>query len=318
MKSTEQSQGGSVSYLRGNNNYNKFTASYNTGLINNKFGMTVLFTHWQGDGWAEGTKGQGQNYFISMGYKASDKHDFNFLITGAPQWHDQNFNKRIRDHYQSGDFNIRFNNNFGYLNGEYFSLRRNYYHKPVANLNWEWDLGEKSSLSTVLYGSWGRGGGSGDIGNRDNRFYTSDGYLDWDAVYAANVAAAGDKEWVVRNSVNNHSWYGIVSNFETVISPEVTLSLGADLRSYRGSHFRELRDLMGAPAYTQRANARFGVREVTATFKANPWSSTQEFSVSWNIQRKDFLDMCREPSPTRVMCDLSSLMKPSRTKNLKK
>lgn len=278
MKPTELKQGGNVSYLLGNDQYNKVTASYNTGLINDKFGVSVLLTHWQGNGWADGTKGQGQNYFVSAGYKPNSRNTFNFLLTGAPQYHDQNFNKRISDHFQDGEFNIKFNNNYGFLDGEYYSLRRNFYHKPVANLNWDFAINDKSSLSTVLYASWGRGGGSGDIGNRNNRFYTEEGLIDWDAVQAANIEDAGEEEWVVRNSVNNHSWYGLVSKYETNLSDALNLSVGADLRTYRGSHFRELRDLMGAPAYTQRANARFGEREVTATFEANPWAALSNFA----------------------------------------
>ncbi len=275
MKSTEQKQGGSVSYLLGNDQYNKITASYNTGLINNKFGMTVLLTHWQGNGWAEGTKGQGQNYFISAGFQPDDKrHSFNFLLTGAPQWHDQNFNKRISDHFQSGEFNIKFNSNFGDRNGEYQTLRRNFYHKPVANLNWEFKVNEKSSLSTVLYASWGRGGGTGDRGSRNNRFFTDDGYLDFTQIEAANRADAGSEEWIIRASVNNHNWVGAVSKFETDLSEELNFSVGADLRRYHGSHFRQVADLLGAPSYTARERARpFPQREITATFSADPWAA---------------------------------------------
>lgn len=279
MKSTEQKQGGSVSYLLGNDQYNKITASYNTGLINNKFGVTVLLTHWQGNGWAEGTRGQGQNYFISAGFQPDDKrHSFNFLLTGAPQWHDQNFNKRISDHFQSGDFNIKFNSNFGDRNGEYQTLRRNFYHKPVANLNWEFKVNEKSSLSTVLYASWGRGGGTGDRGSRNNRFFTDDGYLDFTRIEAENRADAGAEEWIIRASVNNHNWVGAVTKYETDLSDELNFSLGADLRRYHGTHFRQLADLLGAPSYTARERARYPQREITATFKPNPWSALSNFA----------------------------------------
>ena len=275
MKSTEQKQGGSVSYLLGNDQYNKITASYNTGLINDKFGMTVLFTHWQGNGWAEGTKGQGQNYFISAGFQPDDKrHSFNFLLTGAPQWHDQNFNKRISDHFRSGDFNIKFNSNFGDRNGEYQTLRRNFYHKPVANLNWEFKVNEKSSLSTVLYASWGRGGGTGDRGSRNNRFFTDDGYLDFTQIEAANIADAGSEEWIIRASVNNHNWVGAVTKYESDLSEDLNFSIGADLRRYHGSHFRQVADLLGAPGYTARARNRpYPQRDITNTFKASPWSA---------------------------------------------
>jgi len=274
MKSTEQQQGGSVSYLLGNDQYNKITASYNTGLINDKFGMTVLLTHWQGNGWAEGTRGQGQNYFISAGFQPDDKrHSFNFLLTGAPQWHDQNFNKRISDHFQSGEFNIKFNSNFGDRNGEYQTLRRNFYHKPVANLNWEYKMNDRSSLSTVLYASWGRGGGTGDRGSRNNRFFTDDGYLDFTRIEAANIADAGSEEWIIRASVNNHNWVGSVTKYESQLSDDLNFSLGADLRRYHGSHFRQVADLLGAPAYTARERARYPQREITNTFSADPWAA---------------------------------------------
>ncbi len=281
MKSTGRNPAGSVRFLVGNDNYFKTTFSFDSGM-KGKWGISGLLTHWQGDGWAEGTKGQGQNYFISVGFKPNDRHNLNFLVTGAPQWHDQNYTKRLSSYYNNPDkpdeLNEKFNSNYGYLANEYYSLRRNYYHKPVANLNWDFKINERSSFSTVLYGSWGRGGGSGDIGNRNNRFYTEDGYIDWDAVHAANVTDAGDEEWVLRNSVNNHAWYGAVLNYNTRFSDFWDFSIGADFRTYHGSHFRELRSLMGAPAYTQRANARFGEREVTNTFKANPWKALTDYA----------------------------------------
>lgn len=286
MRPTAQAQGGSVSYLRGNDNYNKATLMYNTGMSEGGFGMTFLLTHWQGDGWAEGTKGQGQNYFISAGYEPNDKHQFNFLLTGAPQWHDQNFTKRISDHYQSGEFNIKFNGNYGFLNGEYLTERRNYYHKPVANINWEWSLNDNTSLSTVLYASWGRGGGSGGIGNFGNRPSTDDGYIDWDGTLAANTATINEPDYeqgrgvyVLRNSVNNHQWFGVVTNLEKTLSDNVTLSVGADLRRYTGSHFREVRDFLGADGYAQSGRARFpDGYVVTEAFEANPWKAINSFA----------------------------------------
>ena len=39
-------------------------------------------------------------------------------------------------------------------------MRRNFYHKPVMHLlNWDWNINDALKLSTVVYGSWGRGGG---------------------------------------------------------------------------------------------------------------------------------------------------------------
>ena len=279
MKPTAQKRGGSVQYTLGNDAYNKVTASYNTGMINDKFGVTALLTHWQGNGWAEGTKGQGQNYFLSMGYKPNNKNNITFLITGAPQWHDQNFNSRISDHFDDdGNFNIKHNGNWGTLDGEYKTSRRNYYHKPVANLNWDMRINDKSTFSTVLYGSWGRGGGTGGIGNSSNRKFTDDGQWDFDAIVAANEAshAAGGNgdEYVLRASVNNHSWYGAVATYENQITDQINFSIGGDVRNYNGTHFRQVANLLGAPSYSQFGTARFpDGREITNTFDPNPWSA---------------------------------------------
>ena len=79
-------------------------------------------------------------------YKPNEKHAFNFLLTGAPQLHGQKWS-------QSRDIiaaDPKFNQHWGYYEGEITSERQNYYHKPVLNLNWDWTMGENSDLSTVL------------------------------------------------------------------------------------------------------------------------------------------------------------------------
>mgnify|MGYP003327364156 FL=1 len=102
-KTTDRSEGGFVRMLGGNDSYFKTTAAYNTGVNDKGWAFSFLMDHWQGHRkYAEGTAGQGQNYFFSVGYKASEKSAFNFLITGAPQWHDQNFSKSLESYDQYG------------------------------------------------------------------------------------------------------------------------------------------------------------------------------------------------------------------------
>ena len=42
---------------------------------------TVLLSRWAGNGYIQGTAGEGYTWFISTGYKASEKHQFNFTAT---------------------------------------------------------------------------------------------------------------------------------------------------------------------------------------------------------------------------------------------
>lgn len=272
MKTTDAQQGGWAKLTYGNDNFIKGTVAYNTGLMNGKFGVSALLTHWQGDGWADGTKGQGQSYFLSMGYLANESHSFNFLLTGAPQWHDQNFTKRISQFEdENGDLNLRYNSNWGTLDGEYMTERRNYYHKPVANMNWNWKMSESRSLSTTLYGSWGRGGGTGNLGSR---IRTDEGLVDFDAIQAKNdTIASGAASYILRASANNHAWYGVVSTYEHTINENLSFSFGADLRTYKGTHFRQVVDLLGADFWSDSGHIRYPNHQVSNTYAADPWAA---------------------------------------------
>ena len=290
MRSTTKSQGGFAYAGFANDNYLKTTFSYDTGENDNGWSTSMLLTHWQGDGYAEGTFGQGQTYFLSLGYKMNDKHNFNFLMTGAPQWHDQNFTKSIATYLDHGR---KYNNNYGYYGDRYLTERRNFYHKPVFNLNWDYTIDEKSSLSTVLYASTGNGGGTG---GRGNRIRTDEGYVDYDAIYAYNNSTSGaggaygaaEGGYVTRASMNMHNWFGLVTNYETELSDNLSFNVGADLRTYYGEHFRIVENLHGLTSWQENIRLRdqnnnhdtygtYGTYKyvvATESMGANPWDAT--------------------------------------------
>ncbi|SEH60009.1 Outer membrane receptor proteins, mostly Fe transport [Paenimyroides aquimaris] len=287
-KATEMNQGGFLKAGLGNDNYFKTTAGYSTGLLENGWGVTALLSHWQGDGYNDMTAGQGQNYFVSIGYKPNQKHNFNFLITGAPQWHDQNYAKPIAT-VKNDDGTVRtpgydlfgkkFNNNWGMLNGKAFNDRRNYYHKPVSNLNWDWKIDELSNLSTVIYASWGRGGGTGSAGAFAPVMQDGTGTKDYQSIYDANVLR-GESNSVVRASVNNHAWYGLVTNYNRDFNENLSFNVGFDLRSYHGDHFRQLTDLMGGTYFIDNTSTRLRDpnNEIRNTFSTNPWKVLSQFA----------------------------------------
>lgn len=297
-KTTAKEQGGYVYAGTANDSYLKTTVFYNTGKSENGFATSVMLSHWQGDGYNDGTKGLGQTYFISFGYTPNDTHNFNFLITGAPQWHDQNFNQNISTYLEKGR---KFNNNWGTYQGEYMTERRNFYHKPVANLNWDYKINDNSNLSTVLYASWGRGGGTG---GRGNTLRTSEGLVDYDAIYAQNsqvtdgaaVYFGSEDAYITRASMNLHSWYGLVSNFQTEITKNLNFNIGLDLRTYYGEHFRVVENFHGLTSWRENIRLRdqnnnhqtygsFGTYkfvETTKSLDANPWAA-----LTANFDQKD-------------------------------
>ena len=289
MRSTSKSEGGFAYAGFANDNYLKTTFSYDTGQKDNGWSTSMLLTHWQGDGYSEGTFGQGQTYFLSLGYKMNDKHNFNFLMTGAPQWHDQNFTKSIATYLEKGR---KYNNNYGYYGDRYLTERRNFYHKPVFNLNWDYTINDKSSLSTVLYASTGNGGGTG---GRGQRIRTDEGYIDYDAIYAYNNSTSGaggnyaaEGGYITRASMNMHNWFGLVSNYETELSDNLSFNVGADLRTYYGEHFRIVENFHGLTSWQENIRLRdqnnnhdtygtYGTYKyvvATESMGANPWDAT--------------------------------------------
>jgi len=287
MKSTERSKGGFARFLGGNDSYFKGTVSYDTGLNENGWSFSVLLDHWQAHRkWAQGTFGSGQTYFLSAGYKANESHTFNVLLTGAPQQHGQRFSQSLETLAE----NPKFNQHWGYtsdLNGTQYSSdikseRTNYYHKPVFNFNWDWNISEKSELTTVAYASWGRGGGTGDLGR--GRIRTADGQIDYYAIEQqaladnngiGNESGESSSSYVLRSSVNNHSWYGLVTNFNHEISENLNFNVGADIRLYRGDHFRQIADFYGLNGW---ANDRPDGAVVTESYDASPWASLFSFA----------------------------------------
>ena len=168
-KAAQKSQGGKLTQMIGNDGYTKTGVSYNTGVNEKGWASSFLISKWAGNGYINNTSGEGYTYFAAVGYAPEDSdHELNFTFLGSGQWHHQrDVWVSIRDYQNFGDEGIdtRWNSNGGTLNGEEFSMRRNFYNKPLATFNWDWEINDNLNLATSLYGSAGRGGGTGPRGN---------------------------------------------------------------------------------------------------------------------------------------------------------
>jgi len=211
-KSAEKQEGGSLTQMIGNDGYIKTTGAYNTGVNDKGWSSSYLLTKWSGNGYVYNTNGAGWTYFAAVGYTPEGSaHSLNLSLLGAGQWHHQrDVWVSIRDYENFGEEGIdqRWNTNGGTLNGEEFNMRRNFYNKPLATFNWDWKISDNIDLATSLYGSAGRGGGTGPRGrnydvlpfNEDltsffiedgkTDFRRADGTVDYDAIVADNRAGA--------------------------------------------------------------------------------------------------------------------------------
>ena len=262
-KAVDQKAGGFVKTVSGYNNYLKTSAYLSTGLMDNGFAASFLFGHWQGDGYHESSIGQGQTYFFSLGYKPNDNHILNLLLTGAPQWHGVGGEGKLSVYLEKDNSQVRPGTWMGILNEKIYPGGRNFYHKPLFNLSWDWKINSNSKLSTVLYGSQGRGG----FAYGEGKYYydAPGGRINFDKIITEN--ALGNSEGIVKSSINSHNWYGIISNFSSKIGENINYNIGIDGRTYNGIHFRTPTNFLGLKSY----------KGATKLISYDPWEAVFDF-----------------------------------------
>ncbi|SDI45412.1 Outer membrane receptor proteins, mostly Fe transport [Chryseobacterium taeanense] len=293
-KSADMKKGGVIRLGVGNNDYFKTSFAYNTGKSDKGWSSSFLMSRQAGSTYIENTDYESYAYYFALGWEPNKKHNFQFTLTSAPQWHNQRtYSSTIQNYINfnpdhDGTPYRQYNSDYGYYtdaNGNKVALanRANYYAKPVMMLNWDWTMNEKSKLSTVLYMSNGRGGGTGDIGRVGGKgitsFYDAEGHFNYDAIFAANQAvnlntASAGSTLIRRASVNSHNWYGILANFQHKINDNWNFSVGTDDRYYYGYHYQVASDLYGASGYKDSNNKNIGPKIVSKTYDYQ--------KLSWN------------------------------------
>ena len=284
----EMKAGGSAKLEAGSGSFFKATLTGHTGLINEKFAASASVVRKIGSGVVDKTWTDAWAYYLGMSYNINKNHRLEVYAVGAPQRHGQNLYKQNVAAYShelaneigadSAAANIfesprgrRYNENWNTVsesyNGEqswngktksrydkgFLAERENYFHKPVANLNWYAQWSDKISQFTTVYYSGGKGGGTGTYGKIQYDYdQEPTRIVDWDATIAKNqdpdyVAEKG--AGILRNSVNNQYTIGAISKVKVVFNDAWKMQVGLDWRTAQIDHFREVRDLLGATSY---------------------------------------------------------------------
>lgn len=244
---------------------------FTSGRLKGDWGITGAFSSRKSDGWVDGNYSNALFYFLRID-KEIGKHLITISGFGGPQEHGQRaFSTpiastdsklaaelgvpqtaidRLKPRIDRG---LQYSDAWGYLNGEVKSVRFNYYHKPQFSLRHSWRISDKTFLSNVSYLSIGNGGGT-NITSQPS--FDSLNQLDLTRVVQGNKGTFATTSNVIRASVNNHFWYGLLSTLRHEFSKKTTVSGGIDLRSYKGEHYRTVKDMLEGRTYIGSRNAR--------------------------------------------------------------
>ncbi len=265
-----------VSFNYGSEGFFKESIAFDTGIMSNDLAVSVMFSHYKGKGYVDMTAGEGFNYFLNLDYLLNDKNRILFTVFGGPQAHDQrNKAPELKDYISysnNGKPDIKYNQEWGYLKGKTFTWSRNYFHKPVVSINWDYQLNDSWIFTSLLYGTWGKGGGTGPIGAinynyPDSKlFLNKDGQVRFDDIYTWNSGGKVDDfgpDRIANNGLyindintgltrfafmNNHAWYGTIMNIQHK-SPRIHWNAGIDLRITRAKNTLTVNNVLGADAY---------------------------------------------------------------------
>ena len=212
----------------GSGNFSKQTLFAHTGLIDNKFALSIGGVRKTADGLVDKAWTDAWAYYLGASYQINKSNRVELYMIGAPQRHGQRiyalnaaefshklardlgFSEATLQDSRLKEQGILYNSNWNgvsssYSGEQYYEMylnttrqdrydrtylmeRENYYHKPQVNLNWYSQLSEKMSLYTTLYCSGGKGGGTGTYGSLAYNTSLYQRVPDWDATIARNLA----------------------------------------------------------------------------------------------------------------------------------
>jgi len=287
-----QNMGGIIKQEFGSGNFLKTSVTGNTGLmLNDSFALTAAVVRKTGDGVIEKTWTDAWAYYVGATYIINEQNRLDFTLLGAPQRHGQNLYDHNLAEYdqdyarklgadpasfeQYPEIGRLWNENWSpidpdydgkqFFNGDthnryadnYVMERENYFHKPLASLNWNLDINEDMNLYTAFYWSGGEGGGTGTYGSV-GRYWRGEfpgqfGDYQFSAqrTYERNLANNGQSRGILRNSVNVQNTWGIISKGTWVVNDNLELQAGIDWRTAYAKHWREVRDLLGGTYFRE-------------------------------------------------------------------
>lgn len=320
-KGIDAKKGGVISYSLGNDGSNKLLFSVSTGLMKNGWAISVMGSKSWGNGYIQGTGYSGYSYFVNIAKRINESHQLSLTGFGAPQGHWQRPSgssgaltleqwNEVKKYMTGGMDYRRYNPAYGYgNNGKQKGANYNKYHKPQISLNYIWQIDYKSSLSTSLYTSIGRGFGYtaeaspyseyaySDLtrgaynGVLTTTFRRDDGSFDYGAVEDLNAASTTGSQLVIAENRNYHNWYGLVSTYNNKFLDMLELTAGIDVRYYQGIHTAVISDLMSGDYFI----------DATRANSVNAKNNSNRLNPDWTYEKLNTGDVVYRDYTGHVM-----------------
>jgi hypothetical protein len=278
LRASEYRSGSRITYSSSNRSYtNRVMATHASGVV--KGGWSYAFSlgrRWGNEGFQDGTFYDANSFFVSVEKKINDKHSLNFTGFYTPNKRGKS-SPNTQEVYDLKD--IKYNEYWGYQDGEKRNSRVKRIAEPVLMLNHYWDFTEKTSLNTNVAYQFGELGNSRldyagganpspayyqglpsyfladtdgpDLAGAYSAYqnFTEGGQLDWNRLYDANVTnnVTGDNAaYVLYEDRSDDTQLSVNTIFNSDLSENITLNAAVNYKRLKSHNFAEIIDMLGS------------------------------------------------------------------------
>ena len=268
-------KGGRITLSSSNRSYtNRAMASYASGLLDGGWSYAFMIgRRWGKEGYQDATLYDSNSFFASVEKKINDKHSINFTSIYTPNRRGKSSSNTQEVYDLKG---IKYNEFWGYLDGEKRNSRIKEVEEPIFMLNHYWDISSKTRLNTNIGYQFGKIGnsridypgganpGAAYYQNLPSYFleredlegayiaeqnFINDGQVDWERIIDANVTnnINGDyAAYALYEDRNDDKQLTINSIFSTEVNENILINASINYKRLDSENFAEVIDLLGS------------------------------------------------------------------------
>ena len=278
VRASQYREGGRITYSSSNRSYtNRLMGSYSSGLIDGGWAFSFMVSRrWGKEGYQDATLYDSNSFFASVEKKLGENHSLNFTSIYTPNRRGKS-SPNTQEVYDLKD--IKYNEYWGWLDGEKKNSRIKEIEEPIIMLNHYWDISSKTLLNTNVAYQFGKignsrldyaGGGNPSpayyqklpsyfLGDPDGPNYDgayqaeqefiNNGQIDWERIFDANITnnINGDyAAYALYEDRNDDTQLTINSILSTEVNDNILINASVNYRKLESENFGEILDLFGS------------------------------------------------------------------------
>ena len=282
IRASEYGEGGRITYSSSNRSYsNRLMATYNSGMLEKGWAYSLsIGRRWGNEGYQDASFYDSNSAFLSVQKIFNSKHSLNLAAIYAPNRRGK-VSPNTQEVYDLKG--IKYNEYWGYQDGEKRNSRVKRVVEPIILLNHDWSIDENSSLETSIGYQFGEMGNSrldyAGGGNPSPAYYqdlpsyfladtngpdyegayiaqenfVNDGQINWNRIYDANITnnlSNLNAAYVLYEDRVDDTQLTINSAYNREINENIKITSSVNYRNLVSDNFAEISDMLGGYSYS--------------------------------------------------------------------